>query len=76
MNRNLVGYRNMLALTQVDMALKLNICRESYVNKEKGKKDFTQTEIETIMKILKEQKPQLTVEEVFLRSWSTKRKLN
>ena len=68
MNYNLIGYRNMLRLSQEAMGLKIGICRDSYQSKENGKKDFTQTEIENIMKILKEKRPELTVEEVFLRT--------
>ena len=68
MNNNLVGYRSMLRLSQTAMGSKLGICRDSYQAKENGKKDFTQTEIEKIMKILKVNRPELTIEEVFLRS--------
>jgi len=67
MNYNLIGYRNMLRLSQEAMGAKIGMCRDSYQKKENGKLDFTQTEIENIMKILKEKKPLLTIEEVFLR---------
>jgi len=68
MNNNLIGYRKMLKLTQEDMADKLKICKAWYQKKETGKRDFSQTEIEIIMKLLKENRPSLTIEEVFLRS--------
>ena len=38
-------------LTQKDMAEKLNITSNSYSRKETGKKDFTYTEIVSILKI-------------------------
>ena len=68
MNNNLIGYRKMLKLTQGDMADKLGIDRGWYQKKETGQRDFSQTEIEIIMKLLKENRPNLTVEEVFLRN--------
>lgn len=67
MNSNLKGYRNMMNLTQSEMASRLEISTASYSNKEIGKKDFSQTEIEKIMSMLKVYRPLLTYEEVFLR---------
>jgi len=67
MNKNLIGYRHMLNLTQSQMAFKLGMSPVSYCHKETGKKDFTQTEIEETMKLLKEKRPELTYEEVFIR---------
>lgn len=67
MNRTLIGYRNMLGLTQAAMAVKLKISTASYCNKENGNKDFTQTEMQNIMSLLKEKHPNLTMDEIFLR---------
>jgi len=66
-NLNLIGYRKMLELTQEDMADKLKMSRRWYIKKELGQKDFSQTEIENIMKLLKVNRPSLTIDEVFLR---------
>ena len=74
-NLNLIGYRKMLELTQGDMADKLKMSRRWYIKKELGQKDFSQTEIENIMKLLKANRPSLTIDEVFLRNQSTKCKL-
>jgi len=74
-NLNLIGYRKMLELTQEDMADKLKMSRRWYIKKELGQKDFSQTEIENIMKLLKANRPSLTIDEVFLRNQSTKCKL-
>jgi len=67
-NLNLIGYRKMIELTQADMAAKLEISTRWYIKKELGQKDFSQTEIENIMKLLKVNRPSLTIDEVFLRS--------
>ena len=66
-NLNLIGYRKMLELTQEDMADKLKMSRRWHIKKELGQKDFSQTEIENIMKLLKVNRPSLTMDEVFLR---------
>lgn len=67
MNRNLIGYRNMFGMTQTDLASKIGIAKSTYCEKERGQRDFTQSEIEKIMNILKEKKQNLTIEDVFLR---------
>ena len=67
-NLNLIGYRKMLELTQADMANELKMSTRWYIKKELGQKDFSQTEIENIMKLLKVNRPSLTIDEVFLRS--------
>lgn len=68
MNRNLKGYRTMLGMTQTEMAKKIGMVLSTYSFKETGKADFTQTEMEDIKKIINEKYPELTTDEIFLRT--------
>ena len=61
-NRKLKGARAEYGLTQTDLASLLSISEKSYVNKENGKTEFTQSEIEKILDIFEGKK----YEELFL----------
>ena len=67
MNRNLIGYRNMLGLTQVEISKMIGITSISYCKKETGKNDFTQTEMENILKIFNLEGYELTMDKLFKR---------
>lgn len=61
----LKGYRVMLGLTQQAMADKLDISLQSYNNKETGKTPFNDKEKQEIKSIVKEIKPDITIDELF-----------
>lgn len=61
----LKGYRVMLGLTQQAMADKLGISLQSYNNKETGKTPFNDKEKQEIKSIVKEIKPDITIDELF-----------
>ncbi|MDO6353565.1 helix-turn-helix domain-containing protein [Caloramator sp. CAR-1] len=65
MNKKLIAYRNMLRLTQADMAKLLNITQTSYSFKENGKVPFKQDEMIKITKFFKEKIPEITMDEIF-----------
>ena len=67
MNRNLIGYRNMLGLTQVQISKLIGITSISYCNKETGKNDFTQTEMENLLNIFNIEGYKLTMDKLFKR---------
>lgn len=64
-NLKLKGYRTMLDLTQEQMAGKLNITGRSYIDKESGKKHFKYKEMLAIKEMVKEIKPDVTIDELF-----------
>lgn len=64
-NLKLKGYRTMLDLTQEQMANKLNITGRSYIDKEPGKKHFKYKEMLAIKEMVKEIKPDITIDELF-----------
>lgn len=68
MNRNLIGYRNMMGFRQLDVAEKLGIGETTYWRKENGLNDFTQTEMEKITSVLNEAGHNLTMQHIFLRT--------
>lgn len=61
----LVNYRKFLKLNQSEMAKIAGICLTSYVAKETGKRAFNQIEMFKIYSYLKDQLPEITVEELF-----------
>jgi len=65
MNCILIGYRKELNITQTEMAEEIGISLTSYYKKEKGQAEFKQNEMKKIMKVLNDQYPNLTVDEVF-----------
>lgn len=67
-NWKLVIYRDRLGLTQEQMAELLGIGQGTYNRKEKGKSQFTQPEINEVMKIVRQSFPDATVDEIFFNS--------
>lgn len=61
----LKGYRVMLGLTQTAMAKKLDISKQSYNNKETGKTAFTDDERVAIRDMVRDIKPDITIDELF-----------
>lgn len=59
------GYRNMLGLTQKDMAKKLDISSNAYRNKEAGRVDFRDNEKVIIKELILPMFPDITFEEIF-----------
>jgi DNA-binding XRE family transcriptional regulator len=64
--RNIViGYRNMIPLTQIEMAKELNISELTYRNKEQGKVPFKDFEMVKFRELLKKVQPNITIEDIF-----------
>lgn len=59
------GYRNMLGLSQKEMAKKLNISINAYRNKENGKVEFWDNEKIIIKEMILPLFPEVTLEEIF-----------
>lgn len=59
------GYRNMLGLSQKEMAKKLNISANAYRSKESGKVDFKDSEKIIIKEMILPLFPEVTLEEIF-----------
>lgn len=57
--------RRGFGFTQEYVSEKLKISRKLLRDKEKGKKDFTKTEMVIIQDIFKEHKPNITIDEIF-----------
>ncbi|MBZ4662812.1 MAG: hypothetical protein JG776_494 [Caloramator sp.] len=74
MNNKLIAYRNLLKLTQADMAKLLNISLTSYSFKENGKIPFKQNEMVLITKTFKEKIPNITMDEIFFNEEVSKMK--
>ena len=64
-NKQLIAYRKMINMSQTDMAKAIGICLTSYHLKETGKKDFTQSEMVSILNIIKKYNPNITIDEIF-----------
>lgn len=66
MTKNIVkGYRNMLNMTQHDMAKMLGISDRAYNSKEKGQTQFTDSQRLKIRELFKTIKPDITIDEIF-----------
>ena len=65
MNRNLVGYRTLIGLTQTEMCKKIGMSLSSYSERENGKREFRASEMKKIMEIINEKYPLMTMEEIF-----------
>lgn len=65
MNNRIKAYRALLKISQIDMCNKLGICISSYSQKEQGKKDFTYSELCSILNIFREAIPELTADDIF-----------
>lgn len=63
---NLVkGYRNMMNLTQEDVANKLGMTKQQYNPKELGRRPFNDKEKVILLNIFKQADPTLTIERLF-----------
>lgn len=67
MNTKLVAYRKLMKLNQSQVAEKIGVSLSSYSQKETGKFDFTQTEMERITCMFKEEIPEVTMDDIFFR---------
>lgn len=67
-NRNLIGYRKIIGLTQIEMADKIGLAETTYCQKERGQRDFKQTEMENIMKVIKAAGHDAAMNYIFFRS--------
>lgn len=65
MTNKVKGYRNMLNLTQKEIAIKLGISYVSYSKKENGKRDFKDIEKMKFKELLEPHFPNITLEEIF-----------
>lgn len=59
------GYRNMLKLTQKELAQNLGISTVSYIKKENGKTDFKDVEKLKFKSLLVPYFPEITLEDIF-----------
>ncbi|MGY3763112.1 helix-turn-helix transcriptional regulator [Granulicatella adiacens] len=59
------GFRVMIGLTQKDVASKLGISCESYINKENGRTSFKDTEKMKFKNLLLSSFPDITLEDIF-----------
>jgi DNA-binding XRE family transcriptional regulator len=64
MNR-IIGYRNMIGLTQKEMAKELSVSEGTYRNKEKGKSSFKDNEMEIFLKLVRREFPSVTIDDIF-----------
>ncbi|MGF3073534.1 helix-turn-helix transcriptional regulator [Facklamia sp. P13069] len=66
-------YRNILGLTQTDLAKKLDISLQSYWKKEKGIVNFTDKEKLILRDFLKTYYPGITIDEIFFKENALKK---
>lgn len=59
------GYRVMIGLTQEEMAGKLGVTKQAYSLKELGKSPFKDHERLIIRELVREIKPDITIDELF-----------
>jgi putative transcriptional regulator len=69
MYNKLIGYRNMINLSQADICKALGIWVQTYSRKENGKFDFTLREAKIITKLLQREMPELTMEQIFEKTF-------
>ncbi|MHC5269286.1 helix-turn-helix transcriptional regulator [Enterococcus sp. LJL98] len=60
-----LGYRKMIGFSQLEMAKRLGISESQYRAKEKGRFEFTETEIEKFTSIVKKFNSEVTVLDIF-----------
>jgi len=65
MNTKLAAYRKLLNINQSEMAEKIGCSYVSYSKKETGKVQFSQNEMVTVIDIIKEKIPEITMDEIF-----------
>lgn len=68
MNKNLIAYRKILNISQVEMAKVAGVSSTSYNSKENEKSQFTQKEMFKIAKFLKEKGINTSVDELFFKN--------
>lgn len=61
----ILGYRKMLGLTQKQMAEKLGISENQYRSKEKGKFDFSSSEMKKFYELVKNELKNIKIEDIF-----------
>lgn len=59
------GYRAMLGLTQMELSKILGVSSQSISNKERGETSFTDIEKIKIRELVREIKPDITIDELF-----------
>lgn len=64
-NNKIKGYRCMLGLTQKDLAILFDLSIQSISNKERGRTSFTDEEKIKFRELVKEIKPDITIDEIF-----------
>ena len=65
MNRKLLGYRTMLGLNQSELSEQIGMTKSAYCLRETGKREFRASGMFSIMKIINEKFPLITMEEIF-----------
>lgn len=65
MDEKIRKYRILAGFSQSEVASKINICKQSYCNKENGITDFTKKETEKIYLLFKSKLPELKLETLF-----------
>ncbi len=59
------GYRNMLNMTQEELAIKLGITKQGYSNKERGINEFSDKEKIIFKELLQPLFPTVTIDDIF-----------
>jgi putative transcriptional regulator len=59
------GYRNMLNMTQEELASKFGITKQSYSNKERGRNEFSDKEKIIFKELLQPLFPTVTIDDIF-----------
>lgn len=65
MINKVLGYRKMLGMTQEQMAKRIGISENQYRSKEKGKFDFSSSEMKIFYKLVKEKIDGINLEDIF-----------
>lgn len=65
MPNKLLGLRKSVYVTQVELSELLGINQATFSKKEKGKSEFTKSEMEKITIFLKQYYPDITTQEIF-----------
>lgn len=65
MTNKIVGYRNMMGMTQKDIAEHFDISSQAYWKKEKGKVPFSDKEKVIFKNLLNSIFPSITIDEIF-----------
>lgn len=65
MTNKVLGYRKMVSMTQKQMADCLGISENQYRSKEKGRYEFTKSEMEKFCSVVQQSIPTVNVQEIF-----------